>query len=251
MSATVDIRWLGQSGYAITHPDGAVCLIDPYLSDYAEEQLGVRRVVAPPIDPTRARVDVVVCTHWHEDHLDRPTCLAIAEASPGARFVGPPSVAARLGFWGVAPERVVELARGASAEVGRFGLRATFARHEVAGWLSEDAIGVVAEAAGARIAHSGDTEYDNRCLAAGGYGRLDVAMLVVNGDGGNMSAREAALMAHELAPELAVPCHYGMWSADRTAADVFVDYCARLGNPPTRVMELGESLSLAADRHPA
>ena len=246
MSPTVDIRWIGQSGYAITHPDGSVCLIDAYLSDYAEEQLGVRRVVPPPINPAQARVDVVVCTHWHEDHLDRPTCESIATASPAARFVGPPSVVARLRFWGVAADRTVELERGGSAEVGSFGLHATFARHEVAGWLSEDAIGVVTEVAGVRISHSGDTEYDRRCLDARGHGPLDAAMLVVNGEGGNMNAREAALMAHELSPALAIPCHYGMWSHDRAAAETFTDYCGRLGGPATSVMELGETLSVDA-----
>lgn len=244
MPATVDLRWLGQSGYAIAHPDGSVCLIDAYLSDYAEEQLGVRRVVPPPVDPARMRADVVVCTHWHEDHLDRPTCLAIAGASPGARFAGPPSVIARLRFWGVAEERLVELERGATVDVGSFRLHGTFARHEVPGWLSEDAIGVVAEVAGTRISHSGDTEYDRRCLAAREHGPIDLALLVVNGEGGNMDAAEAALMAHRLAPGLAIPCHYGMWSTDRSAAEAFADCCRRLGGPETRLLELGASVSL-------
>lgn len=244
MDATVDIRWIGQSGYAITHPSGAVCLIDAYLSDYAEEQLGVQRVIAPPIDPARTPVDVVVCTHWHEDHLDRPTCLAIAQASPHARFVGPPSVSARLRSWGVAPERVVTLAGGEAIDVGPFRLHGTFARHEVAGWLSEDAIGVVLEAAGVRIAHSGDTEYDSRCLAVRDLGAIDVACFVVNGEGGNMSAPEAALMAHQVAPGLAIPCHYGMWSADHSAAAVFREYCDRLGGPAARVLEVGETLAV-------
>jgi L-ascorbate 6-phosphate lactonase len=241
----VEITWLGQSGYAVRAPTGEICWIDPYLSDYVEEELGVPRVVASPADPNVDHVDAVVITHWHQDHLDPPTCRAIAKTNPAAVFVGPPSCVGRLAGWGVPRDHIVELGRGEEATVGPFVVRGTFARHDVAGWLAEDAIALVVDVAGIRIFHTGDTEYDARCLEAKAHGPFDVGIFVTNGSGGNMNAREAALMAHELEPSVAVPSHYGMWAPENygpTATldpQIFVDYCARLGGPPTLVLEHG------------
>jgi L-ascorbate metabolism protein UlaG (beta-lactamase superfamily) len=243
--AALEITWLGQSGYALRLPTGETCWIDPYLSDYVEDELGVPRIVAAPLDPQLDHVDVVVITHWHQDHLDAPTCKTIAKASPEAMFVCPPSCAGRLAGWRVQRDRIVELTRGEEASVASFGIRGTFARHDVPGWLAEDAIALVIDCGGARIFHSGDTEYDSRCLEAKEHGPFDVGIFVTNGSGGNMNAREAALMAHELAPGVAIPSHYGMWAPENygpTATldpQVFVDYCDRLGGPPALVLEHG------------
>src|SRR5437870_3103025 len=108
MSEQIELRWLGQAGYEITLGDGSVCWIDPYLSDLVEEELGIRRIVEAPLDPSSAHVDIVAITHWHPDHLDTPTCLAIAEASPDAIFVCPPSCVARLAGRGVSQDRFRE-----------------------------------------------------------------------------------------------------------------------------------------------
>jgi L-ascorbate 6-phosphate lactonase len=253
VSDPIEIRWLGQAGYSITASDGAVCWIDPYLSDLVEHELGMARIVPAPVDPRVERVDVVVITHWHQDHLDIPTCLTIAEASPGTVFVSPPSCVARLAGRGLHRERLRELVRGTRVQADPFLLRATFARHEVPGWLTEDAVGLVVETGQRRIFHSGDTEYDGRCLEARAYGPFDVGMFVGNGSGGNMTMREAALMAHELQPRLAVPAHYGMWSNATYGLTAtldpteFVDYCARLGGPPTVVLDHGVSVQIGGD----
>ena len=249
---TVSVRWLGQAGYAIEAPARELCLIDPYLSDYVEEDLGVPRVAAKILDPAETRATLLVATHWHHDHLDRPTCRELARANPELTFVGPRSTESRLRGWGIAPERIVSVARGESTSVGPFTVHALFARHDVPGWLAEDAIGVVIEVAGARIYHSGDTEYDSRCLEARRHWPLDAGFFVINGTGGNMNAREAALMAHEVGPRLAVPMHYGMWAPENYGPEatldpaMFADYCARLGGPATTVLELGEALELRA-----
>ena len=246
----VEITWLGQSGYAIRAPGGETCLLDPYLSEYVKEELGVPRVAPIVLDPASAVANVLVATHWHPDHLDRRTCVPLALGNPGLTFVGPPSNTSRLSGWGVAPERIRPLERGDSLTVGAFTFHATFARHDVPGWLAEDAIGVVVEVGGVRIFHSGDTEYDSRVLAARALGPLDVGLFVTNGSGGNMNALEAALLAHQLAPAVAIPNHYGMWAPEGYGPDatidpqMFVDACARLGGPPTRVLELGETVEV-------
>jgi L-ascorbate metabolism protein UlaG (beta-lactamase superfamily) len=251
---TVGLRWLGQSGFELTAADGQSVLLDPYLSDWALEDIGTPRAIAPVVEPGDVRTSAVIATHYHHDHLDVLACPEIARRNPDAVFIGPPSIHARLVGRGVAPERVICLERDGTVTHGAFTIRGGFVRHEVPGWLTEDALSLAIEVDGVRIFVSGDTEYDSRVLAAARYGPFDVGLFVTNGSGGNMNALEAALMAHRLGPALAVPMHYGMWPDEYYGPDatldpqLFVDACRRLGGPATHVMELGGVLSLPADR---
>ena len=165
-----------------------------------------------PLDPSATRVDVVATSHWHPDHLDRATCVELYGANPDITFVCPPANAARLRIWGI-PERSIEvLNRGDLSRVGSFSIRACFARHDVPGWIAEDAISFVVEVDGLRIFHSGDTDYDSRLLAIRQLGKLDAGFFSMNGTGGNMNALEAATLAAQLAPSIAIPMHFGMWA---------------------------------------
>ena len=87
-------------------------------------------------------------------------------------------------------------------------MTATFARHTL-----PDAIGLLLRIDGIRLWHSGDTEYDEH-LRALATQKLDVAFICINGGGGNMNAREAALLAWQLKPRTVVPMHYGMWPVE-------------------------------------
>jgi L-ascorbate 6-phosphate lactonase len=249
----VEITWLGQGGYAVRAPSGEVLLIDAYLSDYVEDELGNRRIVAPPTPLDEIEADVVVATHWHPDHQDPPTVRSIAARCPHAVFAGPTECTSRYAGWRIEPERIRTLDEGDAVQVGPFGLRGGFARHEVRGWLSEDAVSVFIEVAGVRILHSGDTEYDQRLRPlADAWGPFDVGLFVINGVGGCMNVYEAALLAHQMRPAVAVPMHYGMWSAEGYGPGatldpgVFVEYCRRLGGPDTHVIEHGGTLRVPA-----
>ena len=50
--------------------------IDPYLSDYIENPLGLNeknmyRLFPPPINPELiSKCDAIICTHSHVDHMD-------------------------------------------------------------------------------------------------------------------------------------------------------------------------------------
>jgi L-ascorbate 6-phosphate lactonase len=250
MSAGVQIRWLGQAGYEIIAPDGSSLMIDPYLSDDVERELANARVVPAPVAVEDAEPDVVVATHWHPDHLDPELARSLGRRGASTTWLGPPSNASRLRGWGIAPERVLDLARGQERTVGAFTVRAGFARHDVPGWLCEDATSVAIEVAGVRIFHSGDTEYDARALAMREHGPYDVGLFVMNGSGGCMNVYEAALMAHQFAPRIAVPCHYGLWSVAGYGEgatldpEQFVELCDRLGGPQTRVLEHAGTLTV-------
>lgn len=248
----VRVTWLGQAGFAVDAPDGTRCLVDPYLSDSLRQELGQARAAPIVLDPAAAEAAALVASHWHPDHLDPLTVKPLAQRNPGLRVLGPSGNTSRLLGWGLAREQIVPLDRGASTRVGPFSFGAFFARHEVPGWIAEDAIALTIEVAGTTIYYSGDTEYDSRCLAAREAGPFDLGLFVSNGSGGNMNAYEAALLAWQLAPRLAVPVHYGMWPAEGYGPGAtldpqsFVNTYRRLGGGETAVLELGETIVLGA-----
>lgn len=245
------LTWLGQSGFLIESASGESCLLDAYLSNWAYEDIRTPRAISPPVSMEELSVSAVIATHYHHDHLDLPMCEQIARQNPDTVFIGPSSIVPRLAGRDIGSERVTTLERGETVTHGQFTLHGEYVRHEVPGFLTEDALALVVELDGVRIFVSGDTEYDSRVLAARRRGPFDVGLFVTNGSGGNMNAPEAALMAHQIAPAIAIPMHYGMWPPEYYGPDatldpeLFVETCRRLGGPETYVMRLGERLELA------
>ena len=62
--------WLGGSGFVFKTPAGAQVYVDPYLSDVVNAIFGMARAFPAPLRPEEVRPDVIISTHWHEDHLD-------------------------------------------------------------------------------------------------------------------------------------------------------------------------------------
>jgi L-ascorbate metabolism protein UlaG (beta-lactamase superfamily) len=243
------LRWLGQAGYELRSAAGNTMLIDPYLSHYVETEIAQQRAVEPPDAVESAEADILLATHWHPDHLDPDLCKELRDRTECV-FVGPSTNTSRLLGWRVPQHRIQPLDRGDTVTLGDFTMTAGFARHEVPGWLVEDAISVAIQVDDIRLFHSGDTEYDARVLPMAAHGPYDVGLFVINGTGGCMNVREAALMAHQFAPARAIPMHYGLWAEGRYGPDAtldpddFVDYCSRLGGPEVQVLEHGETIYL-------
>ena len=69
------IYFLGQSGYVLNFKEMTI-YIDPYLTDYIENPLGLNennmfRSFPSPIDPKLiSKCDAIICTHSHVDHMD-------------------------------------------------------------------------------------------------------------------------------------------------------------------------------------
>jgi L-ascorbate metabolism protein UlaG (beta-lactamase superfamily) len=251
------ITWLGQAGFAIAEPDGGLCLIDPYLSDSGRNEANNPRIAPIVLDPGATAATAVVTSHWHQDHLDRETSEALLRANADAVFVGPPANLSRLEHWRFPARNQAALRRGGRVDIGPFAIQGHFARHEVPGWICEDAVSIVIEVAGVRIYHSGDTEYDARLREVVTGGAIDVGLFAINGTGGNMNAFEAALLAYQLRPRVAIPMHYGMWTDEKYGGlspldvsrqtldpNVFAETYRRLGGGRSLILQLGESVTL-------
>lgn len=213
--------WLGQGGYLFKSPAGVTVMVDAYLTDYAEEFWGVRRAIPPVIDPAQFVPDVFLATHWHEDHLDAPTVRRYARHE-GVSFGGPESCVVRAQIWGWPAARTITLNRGDRHQFGDVAVTATFARHDEEIAMTGDAVGFLLDVAGVRFWDVADSEYDARLLAMRKE-RIDVALVPINGVGGNMNAHEAALLVWQVAPRIAVPMHYGMWSDEQYGAGATLD----------------------------
>lgn len=229
---TLAFWWLYQAGIVLKTPGGTIVMVDPYLSESVMRSYQLPRNVPAPLEPADARVDALLATHSHEDHLD-PDSVPGFMKHPATRFVGPPMAVDKVLAAGVGPGRTTAVARGDTLEVGDLTVRAVHARHMFGLEPTPDAVGFVLEADGVAIYHSGDTEYDSEIVAdtRGVTGSL----ISINGTTGNMNAHEAAMLAWQQGAKLVSPFHYGLWRdvdyGEGATLDpkLFVDTYNRLG----------------------
>lgn len=247
--------WLGGSGFIFKTAGGSEIWIDPYLSDVVRATFGLGRAFPAPILAEEARPDVIIATHWHEDHLDPVAIPTIARVSPNTRFVMPPSAMSRALSWGLRRSRITPLSWGQTVEIAGAKITSVPARHDagIAGWEVPDAMGVILEVDGLKIYNTGDTEYDLRLRMLKSQ-KVDVIQACINGVGGNMNAHEAAMLAWQLGAKLAIPMHHLLWATnpagDEATLDpeLFATTYARLGGVGQVVIpSIGEAIRLTAN----
>src|SRR5262245_18490743 len=119
--------WLGHST-VLVEIDGVRVLTDPVWGPRASPSRHVGPKRFQPV-PVRLRemppIDLVVVSHDHYDHLDRPTIRELAKLD--VPFVTSLGVGAHLEAWGVAPERITELDWWESHRLPGAGLTVTAA----------------------------------------------------------------------------------------------------------------------------
>jgi L-ascorbate metabolism protein UlaG (beta-lactamase superfamily) len=218
---TPSVWWLGQSGFLIKSSTGLLA-IDLYLSEHltkkyaATDRPHVRMTRAPLHGCDLRRVDLILASHKHSDHLDPGTLPDLMSASPGAILALPEAIREHAIGLGLPPDRIAGLdspvgrgspdpARG-SAPVGRgspdpargptevlpsetieragFRVRAVPSAHER---IDTDGagrplyLGYVIEFEGLRVYHSGDSLAYEELAGRLGPDRFDVLFLPING----------------------------------------------------------------------
>jgi L-ascorbate metabolism protein UlaG (beta-lactamase superfamily) len=121
--------WLGHSSVYI-ELDGLRFLVDPMFSKYASpfNGIGPKRFHAPPVGmEDLPKIDVVMISHDHPDHLDMRTVQFLS--SRGTHFFVPLGVGSHLDQWKIPESRITELDWFESAEIGGLTIICTPAQH--------------------------------------------------------------------------------------------------------------------------
>jgi L-ascorbate metabolism protein UlaG (beta-lactamase superfamily) len=170
------------------------------------------------IDPwgTRAEdapADVILITHAHRDHFHPEEIERLS--SSGAKIAAPPDVAAELSgdVTPIAPGESHELAGVRFTTVPAYNTReeALDFHPEAKRW-----VGYVIELDGTSYYHAGDTDHAPELDDV----RANVAFLPIGGHF-TMDPEEAGGLAKAIAPELAVPIHYGFVVGSASDGDRF------------------------------
>ena len=178
------VSWFGHAT-ALVELDGVRVLCDPVWSERCSpsQHVGPRRLHAVPVPlDGLGRVDAVVISHDHYDHLDTATIRRLVEISD-AVFLVPLGVGAHLDAWGVPAERVVECDWEEGHTVGGVRITAVEAQHFSGRGLRRDgtlwASWVIAGESG-RVFFSGDTGFFEGYSRIGvDHGPFDVALMAV------------------------------------------------------------------------
>ncbi|MDR2932295.1 MAG: MBL fold metallo-hydrolase [Oscillospiraceae bacterium] len=221
MSAT--ITWLGQAGYIIKDGDYSL-VIDPYFTDSIAGS-GFVRLYPPPFGKGELKVDSVIATHNHGDHLDIGTLRDYVEF---ATFYGPDSCVAALKDAGFEAGKLKALNRGDTAQAGPFALKAVFADH------TPDSIGVIVTCADLKLYFTGDSLMNDELLSVADL-KPDILFTCINGKFGNMNWQSAVDLARALKVKTAIPMHYDMFAINSEDPAVFVN---ALGDGPVHPLEL-------------
>ncbi|MEE6259065.1 MBL fold metallo-hydrolase [Plantactinospora sonchi] len=201
----LNIVWYGHAS-ALLEIEGRRVLVDPVWSERCSPsaRVGPRRLHPVPVPLARLpRLDAVLISHDHYDHLDVATVRALHHTQ-SAPFLVPLGVGAHLERWGVPPERIVELDWTERATVAGLDFVATPARHFSGRAFARDRSlwgSWVVTGRRRRVFCSGDSGFFDGYAAIGAtYGPFDVTLVQIG-------AYSAAWPNVHMVPEEAVAAH--------------------------------------------
>jgi len=225
----VYVWFMGQHGFIINLA-GTVLYIDVILDDLLDENGKSLRVYPPPFDPGEMqRVDCVLCTHNHIDHLNLKTLLPLARANPQVKLAVPAPWKRMLLEAGITEDRILAARAGENLNLGQGltlvpvpAMHTRYVQDE--GEKDEQgdytALGYVLKEDGLSLYHSGDTWITPsliRTLKA--LGTMDIAMLPINGTDwertendciGNAGPLDVVKFAQALPVDMVFPAHYDL-----------------------------------------
>jgi L-ascorbate metabolism protein UlaG (beta-lactamase superfamily) len=197
----IKITWLGHATFRIETPQGKTVLIDPWVAGNPK---------CPEKEKHLAKVDVMLCTHGHGDHIGDAVEIA---KKHDPTVVGMPELCGWLAGKGV--KRVSGMNKGGTQTVGDIKVTMVHAVHS-SGIEDGDqmvyggeACGYVVEFSnGVKIYHAGDTcVFGDMAIVREIYAP-EICMLPI-GDHYTMGPREAAYACKLLKPNTVIPMHFG------------------------------------------
>lgn len=216
--------WFGHASVYL-ELDGVRVMVDPMLSDHASPFVGIgpKRFHPPPLAlDALPKIDAVVISHDHYDHLDMQTIKHLARS--GAHFLVPLGIGAHLQRWSVPSTQFTELDWWQSADRHGLKITSTPVRHysgrglrdgNATLWSSWSIAGPVH-----RVYFSGDTGFGEHFREIGDrLGPFDLSLLKIGAYGPGQTwldihmDPEQAVKSHiALTARRMLPVHWGTFN---------------------------------------
>ena len=225
---SAELLWLGQSAFRLTTPGGNVIVIDPFLTKNPKTPPEWKNLDA------LGKVDLVLVTHAHGDHLGDGPALAAKHKAP---LYGPAGLDQSLQTLGILPpELAPRMNKGGTIAPLGPGIRIHMVRAEHSSELvwnnpvtgkdethvGGEPVGFVIELEnGLRIYHMGDTGLFGDMRLIGERFHPDVVLVPIGGHF-VLNPEDAAFAVREwLKPKQVIPMHYGTFPMLRGTPEEF------------------------------
>jgi L-ascorbate metabolism protein UlaG (beta-lactamase superfamily) len=197
----IKLTWLGHATFRIETPGGKIILVDPWVAG---------NPMCPAKDKDVSKVDVMLCTHGHFDHI--ADAVEIAQKHNPV-VVGIYELCVWMGKKGA--KQISPMNKGGTQAVGDIKVTMVHADHSCGIQDGDqvvyggEACGYVVEFSnGLKIYHAGDTNVFGDMQIIRELYAPQIAMLPI-GDHFTMSPREAAFACNLLKPKTVIPMHFG------------------------------------------
>ncbi|MBV9086093.1 MAG: metal-dependent hydrolase, partial [Acidobacteriaceae bacterium] len=195
------LTWLGHATFRIETQKSTTVIIDPWV---------MGNPMCPPSEKNLRKVDVLLCTHGHFDHIG--DAVAIAQQH-NPKVVGIFELCTWLEKKGA--KQIAPMNKGGTQQVADLRVTMVHAAHSC-GIQDGDQIVYGGEACGyvvqfengVKVYHAGDTGVFSDMQIIRDLYQPDIAMLPI-GDHYTMSPREAAYACKLLQPKTVIPMHFG------------------------------------------
>ena len=204
----VTLAHFGASAFCITSPKGLTVMVDPWRNHPSRSKDWYLR------DMPMTAVDIGVSTHAHFDHdgLNRLDAHVLLDRPIGT-----------FGFLDVAISGIADK-HSIDSSAGTYDFVKVYRElydtdvtppNNPRSW---DNVLVVVETGGLRILHWGDNRHDPPQHVWDRLGRIDIALLPVDGSQHVMSFKSTDQIIQRLKPRIVVPHHYYIWDVVQRGA---------------------------------
>lgn len=180
-SEEIKVIWFGHSTFLL-NISGKIILVDPVFSGSASPVGFMVKRFQPPVLKLEElpKIDFIVLSHDHYDHLDMETMKFFAKKEN--KFLTPLGVGSHLVGWGVDRSRIVELDWWQSSSIDGIEFIATPAQHFSGRGISDGNKTLwaswVIRSGSHNVYFSGDSGYDIHFKEIGDkYGPFDIAFI--------------------------------------------------------------------------
>jgi L-ascorbate metabolism protein UlaG (beta-lactamase superfamily) len=228
------IMWLGHATFQVTTSTGRVILIDPWVEGNPSFPAAMKQF---------PRVDLILVSHGHSDHMGSVVSLARAHNAPVAAIF---ELAMWFGSKGVA--NILPMGKGGTQQIGDVAVTMVHAIHssslEEDGkklYAGEPAGFVVRLPGGFKLYHAGDTTVFGDMKIIGELYKPDLACLPI-GDLYTMGPREAAYAIRLLGVHHVIPMHYGTFPMLTGTPDALRQLTQDIAGLEIHALKPGESI---------